>query len=70
MTDAELGREIWPENPELGAQLVANMASEKREALERLIALAEGINLWQAGVEPKPTGAIICGPRQVRGARR
>ena len=42
---------------------------EKRPVYEAMNKLIGDIELWEAGLGPKPTNAIICGPRQVRGAR-
>jgi hypothetical protein len=70
MTDEELGRELCPDEPGVGAKIAAAMDPLKRATYERLVTLGDEVNLWQAGLGPKPTGAIICGPRQVRRAGR
>ena len=70
MTDEQLGAELWPDNPEMGVRAVRAMTPEKRATYERLVTLADEINLWTAGVGPKPAGAIICGPKQIRRAGR
>lgn len=70
MTDEELGRELMPDQPEAGAKVAAAMDPLKRATYERLVTLGDEINLWQAGLAPKPTSAIICGPKQIRRAGR
>lgn len=71
MTDAELLEFCWPgidpSSPEAVA-FIAGLTSEKRAVFERLDDLCGEISLWQAGLGPKPTDAIICGPRQIRRA--
>lgn len=66
MTDEELGYELCPDDPALGAQLAARMAPEKRAGYERLIAVGRELTLWEAGLGPKPEGVIATRPGRMR----
>jgi hypothetical protein len=44
------------------------LAPDKRAAYERMAEVYDEIVLWEAGVGKKPSGVILCGKRQVRGA--
>ncbi len=69
MTDAELGEYIAPdETPEDRAKLVASLKPGQREVFERMHQVEGELMLWEAGLGPRPTGVIICGPREIRGA--
>lgn len=69
MIDEDMAVYCCPDNPCLGLIAVAKMTPSKRATIERMAELEGEIALWQAGLGPKPTGAILCGPKQVRGAR-
>lgn len=72
MSDEELGAELYPDDPAAGAahaRLMAEKAPARREAMVHLVETARAIQLWEAGLGPKPTGVIMCGPKQVRGGR-
>lgn len=43
-----------------GMKIVANMPAEKRAAYERLVNVGDELNLWTAGLDPKPRGVIVC----------
>ena len=68
MTDAELGSELYPDAPHVGAWMAHRMTPEKRATYERLIEVGREANLWTAGLGPKPQGVILCGPKQIRKA--
>ena len=68
MTDAELGAELYPRAPHVGAWIAHHMAPAKRATMERLVEVGQEANLWTAGAGPKPTGVILCGPKQIRKA--
>lgn len=70
MTDEQLGRELCPDDPELGARVAAEMALDRRAVCERMIEVADEANLRQAGLGPKPKGVILCGPKQIKRAGR
>jgi hypothetical protein len=59
MTDAELGKSLGLTEAET-AIVVPKLAPEKRAAYERLIKLGDDLNLWAAGLGPKPQGVLIC----------
>jgi hypothetical protein len=60
MTDDELLEYLGlPDGPTERAY-VANLAPRARAAYERMKVIEEDIKLWQAGVGPKPTDAILC----------
>ena len=44
------------------------MHPNKRAVMVRLIEVGREANLWTAGLGPKPAGAILCGPKQIRKA--
>lgn len=67
MKDDEL-REFINVTPEEFEKLRAYI-EEKRPVYEAMNILIGDVELWQAGLGPKPTNVIPCGPRQVRGAR-
>ena len=70
MTDAELGAELYPDAPHVGAWMAHRMHPNKRAVCVRLIEVGREANLWTAGLGPKPTGAILCGPKQIRKVAR
>lgn len=68
MSDLELAKFLgvgWVE----GAIIIPALTPRKRAAYERMAEVCDEIDLWQAGVGPKPSGVILCGPKQIRGAR-
>lgn len=69
MTDEELAAARCPDDAATGLRIVATFTPEKRATYERLVTLGDEINLWSAGVGPKPAGVIVCGPRQIRAGR-
>lgn len=68
MTDEQLAVELCPDNPCLGLICVATFTPAKRAAMVGLIEVADELNLWTAGLGPKPSGVIACGPKQIRRA--
>lgn len=59
MSDAELGAELWPDDPAKGALAASRLTPEKRASYERLVAVGRELELWQAGLGPKPSGVIV-----------
>lgn len=55
MTDDDLAKSL-----NIPVELVAKIEPAKRAAYERLIRVADELNLWQAGVGPKPKSVIVC----------
>jgi len=41
-------------------KFIARITPEQRATYERMKIVEEDIELWQAGVGPKPTGVILC----------
>lgn len=60
MTDLELAQGMGIADDERWPKVIAKLSPEKRAAYERLITVADELNLWQAGLGPKPTGVIVC----------
>lgn len=61
MTDAEFAIAMnIQDEPWGGLAIIANMLPEKRAAYERLSRIGDELNLWTAGVGPKPAGVIVC----------
>jgi hypothetical protein len=58
LTDAELGKALGLTEAE-AAIVVPKLAPEKRATYERLIKLGDDLNLWTAGIGPKPQGVLI-----------
>lgn len=69
LTDAEL-TEFLALTPEEAAIIFAKITPEKRAVWERMAEVYGEIVLWEAGVGRKPSGVILCGKQQVRGAGR
>jgi len=67
MSDEELS-EFLALTPEESAVILANITPEKRAVWERLAAVYGEIVLWEGGVGKKPSGVILCGKKQIRGA--
>ena len=65
MTDEELAVYLCPDDVPLGLKIVAAQP-ERRALWERMHEVEGEIALWQAGLGPKPSGVIVCGPREVR----
>lgn len=61
MTDPELSLALnLHDEPWGGLRIIANMHPEQRASYERLVHLGDEMNLWSAGVGPKPLGVIVC----------
>jgi hypothetical protein len=59
MTDAQIGAALAPgDTPDVQGRLVAALG-EKRAIYARLIEVGDEIDLWLAGVAPRPAGVII-----------
>lgn len=68
MSDEEMAAYICPDDPVLGLKAVAAMTPTRRATIERMAEVEGEISLWQAGIGKKPSGVIICGRKEVRGA--
>jgi hypothetical protein len=68
MTDAELGKALGLTEAEAAIAL-PKITPEKRAAYERLIKFGDDLNLWMAGVGPKPEGGLIDTERSTRRRR-
>jgi len=70
VTDEEMGIFLAPdEPPELRAKLVASLNADQRNLFEHMNKLCADIFLWENGLGPKPTNAILCGPNEIREGR-
>lgn len=65
MTDEEMA-------PHLGipVEAVKRMSERDRAGYENLIKAGMEIELWQAGLGPRPANMIICGPKEIRHGKR
>lgn len=68
MNDAELGKALGFTEAE-AAIAIPKLTPEKRAAYERLIKLGDDLNLWMAGIGPKPQGVLIDTERSTRHRR-
>jgi hypothetical protein len=68
MTDEEMAKFMGlnPANPKHLA-VIASLSAETRASFESMMALEHAIELWAAGLGPKPTGVMI---DMARGKRR
>lgn len=70
MTDEEMGVFLAPnEPPETRAKLVASLNADQRAMFEHMNQLCADIFLWENGLGPKPTNAILCGTNEIREGR-
>lgn len=67
-SDDELARYLCPDDPAAGL-LIIERHPDKRATWKRMYALEGEIALWQAGLGPRPTDAILCGPKEIRGGK-
>lgn len=74
MSDAELAEYCGfkpTDNQEAVARFIADLSPDRRALYDRMREVEFEASLWAAGLGPKPTGVIICGPREIReGGRR
>ena len=64
MTDDQLIDYLGLRNEPRARDLIRKLPPGKRDAYERLHQIEIELNLWQAGVGPKPTGVIVCQPHK------
>lgn len=69
MTDADLCAFLGL-TPAEGSTVIPRLTPERRAVYERMAEVCDEIHMWEAGVGPKPTGVILCGPKQIRKAGR
>jgi hypothetical protein len=55
--------------PDMQSKFIDGLSPERRALFERMAELEGEIMLWQAGVGKKPQGVILCGKKEIRGAR-
>lgn len=67
MTDDELAAYLCPDDIETGHKIIAAQP-ERRALWERMHEVENEVALWQAGLGPKPTDVILCGPKEIKGA--
>lgn len=70
MTDDELATfcGLAPDDP-LRGKFVQNISPAKRALFERMAQLEIEVDLWQAGLGPKPTGVLIDTERDTKRRR-
>ncbi len=59
MTDTELASFLCL-SPDEAAKILPKLSPERRAAYERMAEVTLELNLWQAGLGPKPSGVIVC----------
>ncbi len=60
MTDAELLRFVGvSDNDPLRDNFLAKLTPEKRALFDRMATLGMEVDLWEAGLGPKPAGVLI-----------
>lgn len=59
MTDAELKKFLGIENELNADKLIARLSPLKRATFERMSELEVELNLWAAGLGPRPKGVLI-----------
>ncbi len=59
MTDAELGRALAPDEPPQIQLCLVGALGERRGIYQRLAEVAEEIDLWLAGLAPRPPGVVL-----------
>lgn len=69
MSDEEMYVILGIQDEPRRAEFLAALSPEKRATYVRLYELSHELNLWTAGLGPKPTGVIICGEHQVRSGK-
>jgi hypothetical protein len=65
MTDEELAQGLGL-TPAEAAILLPRLAAQERAMYERLLELGNKLDLWQAGLGPKPVDVIMCRDRKGR----
>lgn len=62
MTDAELSGFLGLSEyePEVAQRVINALPTEKRAVFERMAQVEHELKLWQLGLGPKPSGAIVC----------
>ena len=60
MTDEQLAKYLGIINDPRWPQAIARLAPTKRATYERMHQVEIELNLWTAGLGPKPQGVIVC----------
>jgi hypothetical protein len=66
MSDDELIRYLGCENEPNARAFVQGLTAERRAVFDRMATIEIEIDLWQAGLGPKPQGVLIDMPRGKR----
>lgn len=69
MTDSELAAYLGFKSTDDQVKVqkfIDELPPERHALYQRMHDLEGEIALWQAGLDPKPTDAILCGPKQIR----
>lgn len=62
MTDQELATYLGLDGDPRAPRIIAALDPARRATYERMHEVEGELNLWQAGLGPKPTGVIVCRP--------
>lgn len=60
MTDLELARFLGITGDERWPLAIARLPPQKRASFERMAAVCVELDLWQAGLGPRPANVIVC----------
>jgi hypothetical protein len=60
MTDLELAKFLGIADDERWSRAIAKLDPKKRAAYERMADVCVELDLWQAGLGPKPKDVIVC----------
>jgi hypothetical protein len=60
VTDLELAKFLGIADDERWPRAIAKLDPKKRAMYERMAQVEIELNLWQAGLGPKPEGVIVC----------
>lgn len=64
MTDEHLAEFLGIANEPKAQKFIDGLSAEKRATFEKMHQVTMELNLWQAGLGPKPTGVLVDGPRR------
>lgn len=60
MDDLELAQGLGIADDPRWPRAIAKLDPKKRATYERMLSVAFELNLWQAGLGPKPENVIVC----------
>ena len=64
MTDHELAQFLGIADDERWPRAIAKLDPKKRASYERMAKVTMELQLWEAGLGPKPKGVIVCRPHR------